>query len=115
MSRIRHLSLLALFFLPFCSHGESINDALARATVAVQAATPRAQADPARPIFHVTSPAQWINDPNGPIFHKGFYHLFYQLHPFSDGSGPKYWVRPKSRPREMGAFAHRARAFRRRR
>ncbi len=97
MSQIRHLSLLALFFLPFCSHGESINDALARATVAVQAATPRAQADPARPIFHVTSPAQWINDPNGPIFHKGFYHLFYQLHPFSDGSGPKYWGHVRSR------------------
>ncbi|MEI6078443.1 MAG: glycoside hydrolase family 32 protein, partial [Verrucomicrobiota bacterium] len=43
------------------------------------------------------APAQWINDPNGPIFHKGFYHLFYQLHPFSDGSGPKYWGHVRSR------------------
>jgi beta-fructofuranosidase len=74
-----------------------MNDALARATAAVATAAPRALADPTRPIFHVTSPAQWINDPNGPIFHKGFYHLFYQLHPFSDGSGPKYWGHVRSR------------------
>jgi beta-fructofuranosidase len=74
-----------------------MNDALARATAAVQAAASRAQADPTRPIFHVTSPAQWINDPNGPIYHKGVYHLFYQLHPFSDGSGPKYWGHVRSR------------------
>jgi beta-fructofuranosidase len=38
-----------------------------------------------------------MNDPNGPIFYKGFYHLFYQLHPFSDGSGPKYWGHVRSR------------------
>jgi len=74
-----------------------MNDALTRATAAVQAAAPRAQADPLRPIFHVTSPAQWINDPNGPIFHKSFYHLFYQLDPFSDKSGIKYWGHVRSR------------------
>jgi len=97
MLRTRHLTLVALFFLPLCSRGESATDALARATAAVQAAAPRAQTDPTRPVFHVTAPAQWINDPNGPIYHKGFYHLFYQLHPFSDGSGPKYWGHVRSR------------------
>jgi len=74
-----------------------MSEALARATAAVQAATPRAQADPAHPIFHVTAPAQWINDPNGPIFHKGSYHLFYQLDPFSDKGGIKYWGHVRSR------------------
>jgi beta-fructofuranosidase len=73
------------------------NPALVRATQAVEAAVPRARADPAHPIFHVTSPAQWMNDPNGPIFYKGYYHLFYQLHPFSDESGPKYWGHVRSR------------------
>jgi beta-fructofuranosidase len=97
MLRTRHLSLLAFILYPLASQGDSMNDALARATAAVQAAAPRAQADPAHPIFHVTAPAQWINDPNGPIYHKGFYHLFYQLHPFSDGSGPKYWGHVRSR------------------
>jgi beta-fructofuranosidase len=38
-----------------------------------------------------------MNDPNGPIFYKGFYHLFYQLNPFSDGDGPKYWGHVRSR------------------
>ena len=74
-----------------------MNDALARATAAVHAATPRAQADPTRPIFHVAAPAQWINDPNGPIFYKGYYHLFYQLDPFSDKGGIKYWGHVRSR------------------
>lgn len=64
---------------------------------AVAAVAPRAQADPARPIYHVTAPAQWINDPNGPIFHKGYYHLFYQHYPFSDAGGPKYWGHVRSR------------------
>jgi len=50
-----------------------------------------------RPIFHVASPAQWVNDPNGPIFHEGYYHLFYQLDPFSDKGGIKYWGHVRSR------------------
>jgi len=91
------LSLLAFFLLPVSSQGESTNEALAHATAAIATAAPRAQADPARPVFHVTAPAQWINDPNGPIYYKGFYHLFYQLHPFSDESGPKYWGHVRSR------------------
>ena len=29
----------------------------------------------------------WINDPNGPIYHEGTYHLFYQYRPvFANGS-----------------------------
>ena len=91
------LVLLGFLLLPQGSWAENTNDAVIRAMAAVQAAAPRAQADPARPIFHVTSPAQWINDPNGPIFYHGFYHLFYQLNPFSDGNGPKYWGHVRSR------------------
>jgi len=96
-SRIFPSSLLAFFLLPLSSRAEMTNEALARANAAIQAAAPRAQADPARPIFHVTSPGNWMNDPNGPIYYKGYYHLFYQLNPFSDGSGPKYWGHVRSR------------------
>lgn len=88
---------LALVIGPSRSRGETDQEALARATAAVNAATPRAQADPTRPIFHVAAPAQWMNDPNGPIFHKGYYHLFYQLHPYSDSDGTKYWGHVRSR------------------
>jgi beta-fructofuranosidase len=38
-----------------------------------------------------------MNDPNGPIFYQGYYHLFYQLTPFSDASGIKYWGHVRSR------------------
>jgi beta-fructofuranosidase len=95
--RIVIACLVTLFLAPLGACGESTDEAIARATAAIAAAAPRAQADPARPIFHVTAPAQWINDPNGPIFFKGFYHLFYQLSPFSDQGGPRYWGHVRSR------------------
>lgn len=91
------LCLLAFFLTPLSSVAEETNEAIVRASAAIQAAVPRAQADPSHPTFHITGPAQWINDPNGPIYYKGFYHVFYQLHPFSDESGPKYWGHARSR------------------
>lgn len=93
-----HLAcLLALLIHPIYSLGETDQEAIVRATAAVQAAAARAQADPWHPVFHVAAPAQWMNDPNGPLFYKGFYHLFYQLTPFSDESGVKYWGHVRSR------------------
>jgi len=99
ISKLRVLPLLMLagLVVPVGARAETADEAIVRATAAVQAATARAQADPAHPIFHVTSPAQWMNDPNGPIFYKGVYHLFYQLTPFSDESGVKYWGHVRSR------------------
>ncbi|KAF5797856.1 putative glycosidase [Helianthus annuus] len=34
-----------------------------------------------KPSFHLRPPHNWINDPNGPVYYKGFYHLFYQYNP----------------------------------
>ena len=30
-----------------------------------------------RPIYHFLPEGNWMNDPNGVIFYKGYYHLFY--------------------------------------
>jgi beta-fructofuranosidase len=41
--------------------------------------------DPHYPSYHFVGPEGWIGDPNGPIFYRGRYHLFYQCSPVVDG------------------------------
>ena len=64
---------------------------LERANASVKAAAPLAQEDPLRPTFHITAEANWINDPNGPIYHDGEYHLFFQHNPYGDTWGNMSW------------------------
>src|ERR1044072_1159192 len=44
-----------------------------------------------RPKIHFTPKAHWMNDPNGMIYYKGVYHLFFQYHPNSSVWGPMHW------------------------
>ena len=44
-----------------------------------------------RPRFHLMPPSAWLNDPNGPLYWKGRYHLFYQYSPIVSNMGPKHW------------------------
>ncbi|MGD0225319.1 MAG: glycoside hydrolase family 32 protein [Terriglobia bacterium] len=57
----------------------------------------RLAADPLRPQYHFLPKANWVNDPNGPIFWKGYYHLFYQYSSTIEAQGPKYWGHARSR------------------
>lgn len=44
-----------------------------------------------RPEYHFTPPCSWMNDPNGLIYYKGWYHVFYQYHPDSCDWGSMHW------------------------
>lgn len=41
--------------------------------------------------IHLKAPDNWINDPNGFIYYKGNYHLFYQYFPFAPRWGIMHW------------------------
>jgi beta-fructofuranosidase len=47
--------------------------------------------DPLRPQFHLLPARNWMNDPNGPIFWNGQYHMFFQYNPNAAVWGDMHW------------------------
>lgn len=50
-----------------------------------------------KPEYHFSAPVGWINDPNGLIRYGGYYHIFYQYHPYSLQWGPMHWGHARSK------------------
>ncbi len=49
--------------------------------------------DPLRPQYHFMPPKYWLNDPNGPVYYNGYYHMFYQYYPNPIPLEQRQWVR----------------------
>jgi beta-fructofuranosidase len=78
-------SVLLSSSLPHYGLRKSLDDAK---DAALQA---RLAADPLRPQFHLLPAKNWMNDPNGPIYWKGHYHMFFQYNPNAAAWGDMHW------------------------
>ncbi|MCB2407855.1 glycoside hydrolase family 32 protein [Hymenobacter lucidus] len=57
-----------------------------------QTAAPLPPATPQyRPSYHFSPAKMWMNDPNGMVYYKGTYHLFFQHYPEAMVWGPMHW------------------------
>jgi fructan beta-fructosidase len=77
MDHLKHF--ICLVFVLACSH------------VKKQSLQPVAGNEPYRPQIHFSPREKWMNDPNGMVYYKGTYHLFYQYYPGSTVWGPMHW------------------------
>jgi len=53
-------------------------------------------ADPLRPQYHLLPAHNWMNDPNGPIYFGGRYHMFHQYNPKGAIWGNMNWAHATS-------------------
>ncbi len=44
-----------------------------------------------RPQIHFSPQQHWMNDPNGMVYYRNLYHLFFQYYPGSTVWGPMHW------------------------
>jgi fructan beta-fructosidase len=77
LAKIKYIALIA--FLYSCH------------TVKKENTTSKTYNEPYRLQLHFSPPAHWMNDPNGMVYYKGVYHLFYQYYPDSTVWGPMHW------------------------
>jgi fructan beta-fructosidase len=58
---------------------------------AQKAALTKPYHEPYRPQVHFSPKTMWTNDPNGMVYYKGTYHLFFQHYPKGTVWGPMHW------------------------
>jgi fructan beta-fructosidase len=56
-----------------------------------QKTTAKLYHEPYRLQAHFSPQQMWVNDPNGMVYYKGTYHLFFQHYPKATVWGPMHW------------------------
>jgi beta-fructofuranosidase len=69
--------------------------ALTRKLPALEISDAAIARDPMRPRYHLLPPSGWMNDPCGPLYWKGGYHMFYQYNS-EPVSAVKLWAHATS-------------------
>ncbi len=64
---------------------------LAATASQAQKATPKLYHEEYRLQAHFSPKEKWTNDPNGMVYYKGTYHLFFQYYPKATVWGPMHW------------------------
>ena len=70
---------------------------LAEANQAVADSAAKLADDRQRPVYHLMTAANWINDPNGPCYYDGYWHMFFQHNPYIADFGPMGWGHVRSK------------------
>ncbi|MCP2031116.1 levanase/fructan beta-fructosidase/levanbiose-producing levanase [Okibacterium sp. HSC-33S16] len=52
---------------------------------------PTSKGQVSRPAFHFTPQRNWMNDPNGLVYHRGVWHLYFQYNPENADWGNMSW------------------------
>ena len=91
------ITLILFLSTTACSNAQSWKLTPENIDGAIKDSSVNINKDPFRPGFHLTPPAGCMGDPNGGIYHKGWYHIFYGLQPFAYHPGGWYWAHARSK------------------
>jgi beta-fructofuranosidase len=88
---VKSMSWTRRSFVSLCSAAGAIS--FLEKSCLAEALSPHTLAgDPLRPQFHLLPAKNWMNDPNGPIYWGGKYHMFYQYNPEAAKWGDMHWA-----------------------
>jgi fructan beta-fructosidase len=85
------LFILSLFILQACTRSADDHDGFDAARINQHLTTDVSFTETYRPQYHYSPKINWMNDPNGLVYHEGTWHLFHQYNPFGTRWGYMSW------------------------